>query len=69
MENWKTEKASDRLIIWQPEGNYKDLLRTFCAMRDHDLLGIQSIDYPVTTYELEIKCDRQTFESHLKRIF
>jgi hypothetical protein len=57
------------LIIWRPEGNYKNLLRTFCSMRDQDLLNIQSVDYPITTYELEIKCDRQTFESHLKWLF
>jgi hypothetical protein len=31
-----------RLIIWRPEGNYKNLLRTFCSMRDQDLLNIQS---------------------------
>lgn len=30
------------LIIWRPEGNYKNLLRTFCSMRDQDLLNVQS---------------------------
>jgi hypothetical protein len=57
------------MIIWKPEGNYRNLLRTFCDMRDRNLLDIQAVDYPITTYELEIKCDRLTFESHLKWIF
>lgn len=57
------------MIIWQPEGNYRNLLRTFCAMRDQDLLDNQQIEYLITTYALEIKCDRQTFGSHLKSLF
>lgn len=49
------------IIIWEPSGNYRNVLRTFCSLRDRNLLNIQSVDYPTTTYELEIKCDRQTF--------
>ena len=30
-------------------------------MRDRGLLDIQAVDYPVTTYELEVKCDQLTF--------
>ena len=49
------------MIIWVPKGNYSRVLRTFCAMRDRGLLDIQAADYSVTTYELEVKCDRLTF--------
>ncbi len=49
------------MIIWKPKGNYRNALRVFCALRDRNLLDIQAVDYPITTYELEIKCDRLTF--------
>jgi hypothetical protein len=57
------------MIIWEPKGNYSRLLRTFCAMRDRNLLDIQAIDYPVTTYGIDIKCDRRVFFDEFNWLF
>lgn len=43
------------MIIWKPEGHYKNLLEIFCNMRDRDLLQITQGYEPdgAMFYELE----------------